>query len=104
MIREANRENRSLKLADVEQSVSVDNESTIVDWQSGLRMAAFDAITEDDVKQIVANQVKKAKEGDPNAIKFVMGTVLGSNKPVTIKQTQIITDVATAARIARGEK
>ena len=76
----------------------------MVDWQSSLRMAAFDAITEDDVAEIVKNQVAKAKQGDANAIKFVMGTVLGANKPVSIKQTQIITDVETAARIAKASQ
>lgn len=38
----------------------------------GLRMAAIEAITEDDVGQIVRMQVEKAKNGDTAASKFVL--------------------------------
>lgn len=44
-------------------------------------------------------QVEKAKAGDEAALKFVFGHVLGGNRNVTINNTQVITDVATAAKI-----
>lgn len=46
----------------------------------------------------------KAKEGDPNALKFVMSHVVGTGRPVSIKQTLVVTDVETAARMAKQGK
>lgn len=46
-------------------------------WLLAMRQAAMDAIKPDDIKEIVANQVKKAKDGDPAALKFVFDQVLG---------------------------
>ncbi len=88
----------TLKLSDVDRTLSA--QTAIVEWQTSLQQACYDAIDADDVKEIVRNQVKKAKEGDQNAIKFVMGHLLGSQRPIQINQTQVITDVAGAARIA----
>lgn len=89
----------SLKIADVDAVIA--KQQSIVSWQTELRMACYDAIQAEDVQEIVANQVKKAKEGDSTAIKFVMGQLLGSGQPVTINQVQVVTDVAGAARIAQ---
>ena len=46
-------------------------------WVQLMRDAAMDAIGEDDIRQIVANQVARAKKGDKNAIKFIFEQVLG---------------------------
>lgn len=73
----------------------------IVQWQASLQAAMFNAITEDDIAAIVQKQVAKAKAGDENAIKFVMSTILGANRPVKINQTLVVTDVETGARLAR---
>lgn len=94
----------SLKLVNVDETLQ--KQGQILDWQASLRQACYDAINDQDIQQIVKNQVAKAKEGDERAIKFIFGTVLGANQPVTIHQTNVITDVATAARLAaknRGE-
>jgi hypothetical protein len=48
-------------------------------WMATMRKTVLGCVTEDDVKQIVQNQVKKAKEGDQNAIKFVFGQLLGGD-------------------------
>jgi hypothetical protein len=48
-------------------------------WMQTMRQAAMDSIKEEDVKQIVANQVKAAKEGDGKAIRFVFDYLLGGN-------------------------
>lgn len=69
--------------------------------QAELRMAMFDAISSEDVRAIVAKQIEKAKAGDDAAAKFVLAQVLGNNTPVKITQNNVITDVATAARIAK---
>lgn len=49
-------------------------------WMQVMRMAAQEVITPEDVKEIVKNQVKRAKEGDRNAIAFVFGQVLGGDQ------------------------
>ena len=45
-----------------------------------MRRAAREAIKREDIEQIVRNQVQRAKEGDPKAIEFVFGQVLGGNE------------------------
>lgn len=92
----------ALRLAEVDDTTS--RLADITDWQTSLQMACYDAIDENDVKEIVQNQVKKAKEGDPNAIKFVMGHLLGGNRNVQINNTNVITDVEGAARIANTNR
>jgi hypothetical protein len=87
-----------MKLADMSNQMR--SQEAILDWQLSLQSACFDAVTAQDVQEIVRNQVAKAKDGDPNAIKFVMGHLLGSGRPVTIQNTQIITDVEGAAKLA----
>lgn len=72
-----------------------------IEMQSTLRQAMFDAISEADVAAIVKKQVEKAKAGDVNAAKFVLANVIGAASKTTIRQTNIVTDVATAARLAR---
>ncbi len=58
-------------------------------WIDKMRRAAMDAITDADIKAIVQKQVEKAKEGDPNALKFVFDQVLGGAqlKGATFVQT-----------------
>lgn len=46
-------------------------------WMTAMRQAAASAITEQDLKAIVQKQVEKAKEGDPNAVKFVFDLAMG---------------------------
>lgn len=46
-------------------------------WVATMRQAAVDAISVEDINEIVCNQVKLAKEGNPAAIKFVFDQVLG---------------------------
>lgn len=67
-----------------------------------MRAIVANSIGEIDVQQIVQKQVEKAKAGDANAAKFIMNTVLGLATPV--KVTNVITDVATAAKIAQQNR
>lgn len=60
--------------------------SAIVSWQVKLRQAMFDAVTEDDVKEIVRAHVDAAKKGDAAAIRFVTDVLLGSKQAVTLVQ------------------
>lgn len=53
------------------------------------------------MQSIVCAQVRKAKAGDPEALKFVMALISGNEVRVT---NNIITDPETAARIASGQK
>lgn len=93
----------ALRLAEVNQQLS-ETETTqadIVGWQTSLQAAMFSSISAEDVAEIVKSQVAKAKKGDANALKFVMGHVLGTTRPVSIKQTLVVTDVESAARMAK---
>ena len=49
----------------------------VVDWMNGLRAAMFDAIGEQDIKDIVKGIVERTKKGDPAATKMVFEYVLG---------------------------
>lgn len=91
-----------LKLAEVDQRLAATTQDTI-QWQAQMRATLINSISPDDIQQIVATQVKRAKDGDQAAIKFIMQQVLGTNTPVTIRQTNVITDVASAAKLVRGE-
>jgi hypothetical protein len=90
----------AIKLSDLSKQMQDQND--IVDWQLNLQKACFGGITESDIQEIVKNQVEKAKAGDQNAIKFVMGHLLGGSRPINVHNTQIITDVERAARLARS--
>lgn len=96
----AGKQNNALRLADVELQVANTTKDT-VSWQAQMRSVVANSISEDDVKAIIAAQVKKAKEGSESAAKFVLTHVLGANTPVHIRNTNIITDVETAAKLAR---
>ena len=97
------KQNGSLKLADVESQLANTTRDT-VNWQAKMRGVVANSIGEDDIKAIIDKQVEKAKAGSESAAKFVLTHVLGSNTPVTIRQTNIITDVETAARLARDAR
>lgn len=94
------KQQNGLKLAEVADQVATI--ADMVGYQTSLRSVAVNSISEDDIKEIVASQLEKAKAGDQRAINFVFSTVLGGSAPVTIKQTNVITDVEAAARIAKG--
>lgn len=74
--------------------------SDIASWQTNLQAAAINSITAEDVQQIVAKQLEKAKEGDQTAVRFVMGTLLGSQRPIVVKNTLQVTP-ELGGRIAR---
>jgi hypothetical protein len=78
----------------------IDQHQGTLAMQGQLRQAIFDAITEQDVTQMVKKQVDKAKQGDEKALQFVMKYVLGFGQPITLQQINVI-DVETAARIAK---
>jgi hypothetical protein len=95
---ESRSETKTLTLSSADESIN-----SVVAMQNDLRAAMFNGITEADVKEIVAKQVERAKKGDAASLKFVFEQVIGTKTPISIKQTNVITDVATAARIAKGE-
>jgi hypothetical protein len=63
--------------------------SAVKDWMMGLRQALFDAVSEADVREIAANLVKKAKEGDLSATKLLLTYVVG-NGGLSVKNTIIV--------------
>jgi hypothetical protein len=99
------RQESPLSLVNIDQQLHADElantHSDIASWQASLQAACFSSISEADVREIVAKQVEKAKEGDANALKFVFSQVIGNQRPVKINQTLVISDVETAARMAK---
>lgn len=57
-------------------------------WAEKLRTAAYGAVKESDVEEIVKAQVDKAKAGDPAAVKFVTGFLLAAPK-VTVQKVVV---------------
>ncbi len=90
----------AFNLADVDNQIATTTKDTM-SWQAQLRAAVANSISEEDVVAIIQKQVEKAKAGNEAAAKFVLNQVLGANTPVTIRQTNIVTDPATAAKLAR---
>ena len=97
------KQENTLKLAEVQSQLAATTHDTL-QWQANMRAVVANAIGEIDVQQIVQKQVEKAKAGDANAAKFIMNTVLGLATPVKVSQTNVITDVTTAAKIARENR
>lgn len=94
---------KTLKLADAERHM--DQLSEIQSMQARLLSAAYDAIRESDIADIVASRVEAAKSGDKAAIDFVFKYLLGQNGgniSLHKHETNVITDVETAARIAKN--
>ena len=69
---------KPIRLADLQQSLPGYHEAA----QSALalRAAMFDAVSADDIAAIMAAQVKRAKEGDSKAAKFITD-LLGQGQP-----------------------
>lgn len=80
----------SKKVLKVNASELIDAEANLVSLQSRLRAASFNAISEDDVKQIVQKQVKLAKEGNVDSVRFLWKYSLGFGQPITFQQTNIM--------------
>ena len=55
-------------------------------WIQRARNAVSEAITEDDIKQIVKKQVELAKSGDQRACRFIFDFLLGGTKPPNLTQ------------------
>lgn len=89
----------SKAIDDLEQTTN-----DVLSWQSDLRASMFDAIKGADVVEIVKKQVELAKAGNVKSAQFVLAQVLGTSNPVKIHQTNIVTDVETAARIANEKR
>lgn len=65
--------------------------SEIAQWMARLRSALFEAVTEDDIREIAEGLVRKAKGGDLAAAKLLMTYVLGSGSNVTnIRQAVVV--------------
>lgn len=66
------------------------NSSAVVNWQTALRGAMFNAITEKDVQDIVKGLVENAKKGDAKAIRMIFDYVLGGNQGPTIRDSNVL--------------
>lgn len=92
---------KGLSVSQVSESLEATH-ADLVAYQSTLRAAAFNSISEDDVREMMETQVKKAKQGDSKAVSFVFSQILGAKQSVSFNQTNIVTtDVETAAKIAK---
>jgi hypothetical protein len=55
------------------------NPSSTGDWMARLRAALFEAVSEDDVREIAEKLVERAKEGDLQATRLLFGYILGGS-------------------------
>ncbi len=55
-------------------------------YAAKLRTAAAKAVSESDIAEIIQHAVKRAKEGDDKARRFIFDAVIGSHQPLTLKQ------------------
>ena len=99
----AGTQNNGLKLAELDQRLATTANDTL-NWQAQMRAVVANSIGEIDVQEIVKKQVDRAKAGDVNAAKFILTQVLGAGQAVHVHNTQIITDVETAAKIAAKQR
>jgi hypothetical protein len=65
----------------------------MVSWQSSMRQAFFEGVTEDDIRAIVGKLVADAKGGDKAAARIILSYAVG-NPQVSVKQAVIVTDPA----------
>lgn len=96
----AGKQQNTLRLAQIDEQMQSTVKDTLA-WQAEMRAVVVNSISAEDVQAIIGKQVERAKAGNESAAKFVLQQVLGTNNPVTIRQTNIVTDVETAARIAK---
>lgn len=61
------------------------------DWQTRMRTAFFEAVSEDDMRQIVESLVAKAKAGDMAAIRMLLSYGIGS-PTVKVQNAVIMND------------
>lgn len=61
----------------------------IGEWMARLRAALFEAVTEDDVREIAEGLVRRAKEGDLQATRMLFSYVMGGMN-VNVKQAVIV--------------
>ena len=80
----------------------IDEQNGTLSMQGTLRQAIFDAISVQDVTEIVRKQVEKAKAGDEKSLQFVMKYVLGFGQPISVQQINVV-GTKTAARIAKSK-
>jgi hypothetical protein len=80
----------------------IDEQNGTLSMQGQLRQAIFDAISVQDVTEIVKKQVEKAKAGDEKSLQFVMKYVLGFGQPISVQQINVVS-TKTAARIAKSK-
>lgn len=80
----------------------IDEQNGTLSMQGKLRQAIFDAISVQDVTEIVKKQVEKAKAGDEKSLQFVMKYVLGFGQPISVQQINVVSAKA-AARIAKSK-
>lgn len=94
---------RTLKLSEADEQMN--RLSEIQSMQNRLLGAAYNAIGESDIQEIVRSRVEAAKSGDKTAIDFVFKYLLGRDGG-TINlhkhETTIVGDVETAARLAKS--
>ena len=60
-----------------ELSLSSQAEECLPPWMQAMRALARSEVQEGDIKEIVQSQIKRAKDGDQKAIKFVFEQLLG---------------------------
>ena len=76
----------------VRPSATVEQVMALPPWLAAMRSAMAEAVTPEDLKAVIVTQVRKAKEGDTKAAKFVTDQAhqllqAEQRRPITITQT-----------------
>lgn len=92
------KERNGLALAAISGEIIPEEET----YQSRLRKAIYNGVTDDDVKQVIAKIVEGAKSGDAQATRHFFDYVLGAkSKPSNITVHNHFSDVEQGARISK---
>lgn len=72
-------------------------QSDMASWQSQMREAFFEGVTQDDMRAIAARLVEDAKKGDQGAIKLLLAYGIGSPQ-VNVRNAVIVSQGDHGAR------
>lgn len=64
----------------------MNDRSEFVAWMDRLRAAMFDAVNEADIREMMANLVAKAKQGDRAAMQLLLSYCVGPANPAPLSR------------------
>lgn len=90
---------RTLTLRDAAEAAPAP--SGVGAWADRLRAAAYDAVKESDIQEVIQAQLVKAKAGDQKAAKFVLDFLTGGAPKVQLQKVVVYKQSRTVQRQAK---